>query len=145
MVHSIRSSVVYRHMTCPPLSDYSGEPCNFKIAIPSRKPPTQLCTGTLAFLQSQAVDLSIVSIFVATSERAAYKKALAAHGVSGPSICTGAKGMVENMMEAYSHYPDHTHLITMIDTVSDILYKRGEDAPAVSMPQGMLVALATHA
>ena len=107
-------------MTCPPLSDYSGEPCNFKIAIPSRKPPTQLCTGTLAFLQSQAVDLSIVSIFVETSERAAYKKALAAHGVSGPSICTGAKGMVE--------------------TVSDILYKEGEDAPAVSMPQGMLVA-----
>jgi len=86
-----------------------------------------------------------VSIYVEAPERKAYEQALSAHDVTGPLIIIGRRGMCENMQAVYSHYPNHTHLIIMIDTVTDISFKKSKAARVVSMPEGMFVAFANHA
>jgi hypothetical protein len=104
---------------------------NFKIVIPSLNRPEELCLTTLALLRSHGVALSDVGVFITPStlaehdapEWSRYLAALRRHDMMQVHLLPGAKGL-EKQMEKAMEWVGEGYMITMSDTVTDILVRR---------------------
>ena len=130
-------------MTCQQVLKASSQTTNLQIAILSKDRADQICTKTLVFLQAQHLDLSCVTIFAHPGQAAEYRRALRQHEIVGPKVRTGMAGLSEQMRKIYRCYNDDTHLVIIIDIVSDVLFQRA--GKIISAPSGIFQKLTNHA
>ena len=130
-------------MTAPDFSRYYRRPCEFQIGIPSHDRSTEVCEGALRMLSTQGINLSRVTIFVAEEEVLEYRQALQAHDYLEVAVRRGGVGLNENMRCMYAHYASGTHLVSLTDNVTDLLWLRG--GVCRSAPSGLLRAVVAHA
>ena len=130
-------------MTAPDFSRYCRRPCEFQIGIASHDRSTEVCEGALRMLSSQGISLRSVTIFVAEGEMLQYRRALQAHDYLDVKVRRGGVGLNENMRCMYAHYTSGTHLVSLTDNVSDLMWLRG--GVRRSAPSGMLRAVVAHA
>jgi hypothetical protein len=129
---------------------------NFKIVIPSLNRPEELCLTTLALLRSHGISLSSVGVFItpivleehAAPEWSRYLAALRRHNMLEVQLLPGAKGL-EQQMRMAMEWVGEGYMITMSDTVSDILvrHERRRSGRQVLAPmiKGCLLPLIHHA
>jgi hypothetical protein len=129
---------------------------DFKIVIPSLNRPEELCLTTLALLRSHGISLSTVGVFITpivleehdAPEWSRYLEALRRHNMMEVQLLPGAKGL-EQQMNLAMEWVGEGYMITMSDTVSDILVRhtpRRSGRPFLApLIKGRLLPLIHHA
>jgi hypothetical protein len=128
----------------------------FKIVIPSLNRPEELCLTTLALLRSHGISLSNVGVFITPTvlaehdapEWSRYLAALRRHDMLEVELLPGAKGLEQQMRKAME-WVGQGYMITMSDTVTDILVRhtrrRSGRQFLAPMKKGCLLPLIHHA
>jgi hypothetical protein len=129
---------------------------NFKIVIPSLNRPDELCLTTLALLRSHGISLSNVGVFITPTvlaehevpEWSRYLAALRRHDMLEVQLLPGAIGLAQQMRKAME-WVGQGHMITMSDTVTDILVRhsrrRSDQQFLAPMSKGWMLPLIHHA
>ena len=129
---------------------------NFKIVIPSLNRPEELCLTTLALLRSHGISLSSVGVFITPTvlaehdvpEWSRYLAALRRHDMLEVQLLPGAKGLEQQMRKAME-WVGEGYMITMSDTVTDILVRhtrrRSGRQFLAPMKKGWMLPLIHHA